>query len=140
MPNGWRKAEEAMNKPISLEIEVPPPGEYTATVLAISLFERDARISAKVTYQLDSKPPFEVPEFVTLRDAHNGTDAVRGRARLRQLAAAMGIEHQSITSTSDLQLLVGARIKAIIRLREDDGIQIPRIVSVTALRAEDGGS
>ena len=129
-----------MIKPISLEVEVPPPGQYPATVLAISLFERDVRIFARVTYQLDSEPPFEVPEFVSLREARDGTSAVKGRARLRELAVAAGIELQSITSTSDLQPLVGARVKATIRLREDDGIQIPQIVSVTALRAEDGGS
>jgi hypothetical protein len=129
-----------MIKPISLEVEVPPPGQYPATVLAISLFERGVRIFARVTYQLDSEPPFEVPEFVSLREARDGTSAVRGRARLRELAVAAGIELQSITSTSDLQPLVGARVKATIRLQEDDGIQIPKIVAVTALRAEDGGS
>ena len=128
-----------MIKPISLEVEVPLPGQYPATVLAISLFERGVRIFARVTYQLDSEPPFEVPEFVSLREARDGTSAVRGRARLRELAVA-GIELQSITSTSDLQPLVGARVKATIRLQEDDGIQIPKIVAVTALRAEDGGS
>jgi hypothetical protein len=128
-----------MIKPISLEVEVPPPGQYPATVLAIGLFERGVRIFARVTYQLDSEPPFEVPEFVSLREARNGTSTLRGRARLRELAVAAGIELQSITSTSDLQPLVGARIKATIRLQEDDGIQIPQIVSVAALRAEDGG-
>ena len=129
-----------MNKPISLEMEVPPPGQYSATVLAINLFERGVRTFAIVTYQLDSEPPFEVPEFVSLREALNGTSAVRGRARLRELAVAAGIELKSITSTSDLQPLVGARVKATIRLQDDDGIQIPKIVSVTALRAEDDGS
>ena len=129
-----------MIKPISLEVEVPPPGQYPATVLAISLFERGVRIFARVTYQLDSEPPFEIPEFVSLREAHDGTGALRGRARLRELAVAVGIELPSITSTSDLQPLVGARVKATIRLQEDDGIQIPKIVAVTALRAEDGGS
>ena len=129
-----------MIKPISLEVEVPLPGQYSATVLAISLFERGVRIYARVTYQLDCEPPFEVPEFVSLREARNGTSAVRGRARLQELAVAAGIELQSITSTSDLQPLVGARVKATIRLQEDDGIQIPKIVSVTALRAENGGS
>ena len=56
-----------MNKPISLEMEVPPPGQYPATVRAITLHERGVRTFALVTYQLDSEPPFEVPEFVTLR-------------------------------------------------------------------------
>ena len=124
---------------ISLEMEVPPPGQYPATLRTITLHERGARTFAFVTYQLDSEPPFEVPEFVSLREARNGTSAVRGRARLRELAVAAGIELQSITSTSDLQPLVGARVKATIP-QEDDGIQIPKIVSVTALRAEDGGS
>ena len=98
------------------------------------------RTFALVTYQLDSEPPFEVPEFVSLREERDGTSPLKGRARLRELAVAAGIELQSITSTSDLQPLVGARVKATIRLQEDDGIQIPKIVSVTALRVEGGGS
>ena len=121
-------------------MQVPPPGQYPATVRAITLFERGVRTFASVTYQLDSEPPFELPEFVSLLETHNGTSALRGRARLRELAVAAGIELQSITSTSDLQPLVGARVKATIRLQEDDGLQIPKIVSVTSLRAEDGGS
>jgi hypothetical protein len=125
---------------ISLEMEVPPPGQYPATVVAIRLFERSDRTFAWVSYQLDSEPPFEVPEFVSLREARDGTNAVRGRARLRELASAAGIELQSITSAGDLQPLVGARVKATIHLQEDDGIQIPKIVSVTALRVEGGGS
>ena len=71
-------------------MEVPPPGQYSATVLSISLFERGERTFALITYQLDSEPPFAVPEFVSLREARDGTSALKGRARLREVGRCGG--------------------------------------------------
>jgi hypothetical protein len=36
-----------------------------------------------------------------------------------------------ISSPNDLQCLVGARVRVAIRVRECDGIQIPKIVSIS---------
>jgi hypothetical protein len=42
----------------------------------------------------------------------------------------VGGDPKSISSPDDLQLLVGARVRAVIRVRERDGIQVPEIASI----------
>ena len=79
---------------------------------------------------LDSDPPFSVPDFVLLDAERQGTDTIRGRARIKQLVQIAGSDRKSISSPDDLQLLLGARVRVVIRVRERDGIQVPEIASI----------
>ena len=79
---------------------------------------------------LDSDPPFSVPDFVLLDAERQGTDTNRGRARIGQLIRIAGGDPKSISSPDDLQLLVGARVRVVIRVRERDGIHVPEIASI----------
>jgi hypothetical protein len=114
----------------SLDIVGPGAGKYSASIVEIRVFERPNRLLALITFVLDSDPPFSVPDFVSLRAERDGTDVIRGRARLRQLLQAIGRDPDSISSPDDLQCLVGARVQVAIRVKERDGIQVPEIASI----------
>jgi hypothetical protein len=137
-PAGWRskarrvQAQGAMMKkrPFSLDIVGPGAGEYSASVVEVRTVERPDRLSAVITFALDSDPPFSVPDFFLLDAERQGTDTNRGRARIGQLIRIAGGDPKSISSPDDLQLLVGARVRVVIRVRERDGIQVPEIASI----------
>ena len=117
-------------RPFSLDIVGPSEGEYSASIVEVRPIERPDRLFAVITYALGSDPPFSVEEFVSLDAERQGTDTNRGRARIRQLIQIAGIDPKSISSLDDLQLLVGARVRVVIRVRERDGIQVPEIASI----------
>jgi hypothetical protein len=117
-------------RPFSLDIVGPSAGEYSASVVDVRLIEQPHRSFAVITYALGSDPPFSVEEFVSLDAERQGTNTNRGRARIRQLIQIAGRDPKSISSLDDLQLLVGARVRVVIRVRECDGIQVPKIASI----------
>ena len=117
-------------KPFSLDIVGPDAGEYSASIVEIRVFEKPNRSLALITFLLDSNPPFSVPDFVLLDAERQGTDTIRGRARIKQLIQIAGSDPKSISSPDDLQLLEGARVRVVIRVRECDGIQEPMIASI----------
>jgi hypothetical protein len=121
-----------MPKPFSLDIVGPGAGEYRASVVEVHIGTQPDRLYAVVTFELDSDPPFSVPDFVWLNAEREGTDTIRGRARIRQLLQIAGVDPGSISSPHDLQRLVGARVRVAIGVRECDGIQIPKIISILA--------
>ena len=128
---GAAVAGAAMKKrPFSLDIVGPSAGEYSASVVEVRPVERPDRLFAVITFALDSDPPFSVADFVLLDAERQGTDTNRGRARIRQLIRIAGGDPKSISSPDDLQLLVGARVRVVIRVRERDGIQVPEIASI----------
>ena len=92
--------------------------------------ERSDRVFAVITFALDLEPPFSIADFVLLDAERQGTDTNRGRARIGQLIRVAGGDPKSISSPDDLQLLVGARVRVVIRVRERDGIQVPEIASI----------
>jgi hypothetical protein len=117
-------------RPFSLDIVGPSGGEYSASVIEVRTVERPDRLFAVITFELDSDPPFSVPDFVLLGAERQGTDTNRGRARIGQLIRIAGIDPDSISSSDDLQRLVGARVRVVIRVREHDGIQVPEVASM----------
>jgi hypothetical protein len=117
-------------RPFSLDIVGPSAGEYSASVVEVRTVERPDRLFAVITYALDSDPPFSVSEFVSLDAERQGTDTIRGRARIRQLIRLAGGDPESISSPGELELLVGVRVRVVIRVRERDGIQVPEIASI----------
>ena len=117
-------------RPFSLDIIGPSAGEYSASVVEVRTVERPDRLFAVITFALDSDPPFSVADFVLLDAERQGTDTNRGRARIGQLIRVAGGDPKSISSPDDLQLLVGARVRVVIRVRERDGIQVPEIASI----------
>jgi hypothetical protein len=117
-------------RPFSLDIIGPSAGEYSASVVEVRIVDRPDRLFAVITFALDLDPPFSVPDFVLLDAERQGTDTNRGRARIRQLIQIAGRDPKSISSPDDLQLLVGARVRVVLRVRERDGIQAPEIASV----------
>jgi hypothetical protein len=119
-------------RPFSLDIVGPSEGEYSAFVEEVRVTERSNRSFAVITFALDSDPPFSVADFVLLDAERLGTDTNRGRARIRELTRIAGRDPKSISSPDDLQLLVGARVRVVIRVRECDGIQVPKIASILA--------
>jgi hypothetical protein len=124
-------ASAAMKKkPFSLDVVGPSAGEYSASVVEVRIVERPDRLFAVITFALDSDPPFSVPDFVLLDAERQGTDTIRGRARIKQLIQIAGSDPKSISSPDDLQLLEGARVRVVIRVRECDGIQEPKIASI----------
>ena len=124
-------AETAMKKkPFSLDIVGPTAGEYGASVVEVRPVERPDRSFAVITFALDSDPPFSAEDFVLLDAERQGTDTNRGRARIAQLIRIAGGDPKSISSPDELQLLVGARVRVVIRVRERDGIQVPEIASI----------
>ena len=124
-------AGAAMKKrPFSLDIFGPSAGEYSASVVKVRTVERPDRLFAVITYALGSDPPFSVEEFVSLDAERQGVDTNRGRARIRQLIQIAGIDPKSICSLDDLQLIVGTRVRVVIRVRERDGIHVPEIASI----------
>jgi len=124
-------AGAAMKKrPFSLDIVGPSAGEYSASVVEVRTGERADRLFAVITFALDSDPPFSVADFVLLDAERQGTDTNRGRARIGQLIRITGGDPKSISSPDDLQLLVGARVRVVIRVRERDGIEVPEITSI----------
>ena len=143
MPAGWRskarrvQAQEAAvagaamkKRPFSLDIVGPSAGEYSASVVEVRTVERPDRLFAVITFALDSDPPFSVPDFFLLDAERQGTDTNRGRARIGQLIRIAGGDPKSISSPDDLQVLVGACVRVVIRVRERDGIQVPEITSI----------
>jgi hypothetical protein len=118
-----------MKKPFSLDIVGPGAGEYSASVVEVRIVERPDRLFAVITFALDN-PPFSVPDFVPLNAERQSTDTNRGRARIAQLFRITGGDPKSISSPDDLQRLVGARVRVVIRVRERDGIQVPEIASI----------
>ena len=124
-------AGAAMKKrPFSLDIVGPSGGEYSASVVEVRPIERPDRLFAVITYALGSPPPFSVEEFVLLDAERQGTNTNRGRARIRHLIQIAGRDPKSISSLDDLQLLVGARVRVVIRVRDRDGIQVPEVASI----------
>jgi hypothetical protein len=119
-----------LKRPFSLDIVGPGAGEYSASVFEVRIVERPDRLFAVITYALDSDPPFSVPEFVSLDAERPGTDTIRGRARILQLIRLAGGNPESISSPDELQLLLGTRVRVVIRVRERDGIQVPEIASI----------
>ena len=119
-----------MKRSFSLDIVGPSAGTYSASVVEIRIVERPDRLFAVITFALDSDPPFSVPDFVLLDAERQGTDTNRGRARMGQLIRIAGHDPKSISSPDDLQLLVGARVRVVIRVRERDGIQVPEVASM----------
>jgi hypothetical protein len=117
--------------PFSLDIVGPSAGEYSASILEVRTVERPDRLFAEITFALDTDPPFSVADFVLLDAERQGTDTNRGRARIAQLIRIAGGDPRSISSPDDLQLLVGARVRVVIRVRECDGIQVPEITSIS---------
>jgi hypothetical protein len=117
-------------RPFSLDIVGPSAGEYSASVVEVRVVEKLDRLFAVITFALDSDPPFSVPDFVLLDAERQGTDTIRGRARIKQLVQIAGSDRKSISSPDDLQLLVGARVRVVIRVRERDGIEVPEITSI----------
>jgi hypothetical protein len=83
-----------------------------------------------IVFALDSDPPFSVPHFVLLNAERQGTDTNRGRAWIGHLIRIAGRDPKSISSPGDLQLLVGARVRVVVRVRERDGIQEPEVASI----------
>lgn len=123
-------AVAAMKKrPFSLDIVGPSAGEYSASIVEVRPIERPDRLFVVITFALDSDPPFSVADFVLLAE-RQGTDTNRGRARIGQLIRIAGGDPKSISSPDDLQFLVGARVRVVIRVRERDGIQVPEIASI----------
>jgi len=114
----------------SLDIVGPSAGEYSASVVEVRTIERPDRLFAVVTFALELDPPFSVEDFVSLDAERQSTDTNRGRARIGQLIRIAGGDPKSISSPDDLQLLVGARVRVVIRVRECDGIQVPVIASI----------
>jgi hypothetical protein len=104
--------------------------EFSASVVEVRTVERPDRLFAVITFALDSDPPFSVADFVLLDAERQGTDTNRGRARIGQLIRIAGGDPKSISSPDELQLLVGARVRVVIRVRERDGIQVPEIASI----------
>jgi hypothetical protein len=128
---GAAVAGAAMKKrPFSLDIVGPSGGEYSASVVEVRTVERPNRLFAVITFALDSDPPFSVADIVLLDAERQGTDTNRGRARIGQLIRTAGGDPKSISSPDDLQLLVGARVRVVIRVQERDGIQVPEIASI----------
>jgi hypothetical protein len=119
-----------MKKPFSLDIVGPGAGEYGAAVVEVRIGTQPDRSYLVITFALDSDPPFSVADFVSLNAEREGTDTLRGRARIRQLLQIKGVDPDLISSPDDLQCLVGARVRVAIRVRKCDGIQIPKIVSI----------
>src|SRR5262245_10275799 len=117
-------------KSFSLDIIGPSAGAYSASVVEVRTVEQPDRLFAVITFALDSDPPFSVPDFVLLDAERQGTDTNRGRARIRQLIRIAGGDPKSISSPDDLQLLVGAPVRVVIRVRERDGIQVPEVASI----------
>src|SRR5262245_39388287 len=119
-----------MKRPFSLDIVGPSAGEYSASVIEVRLVERPNRLLAVITFALDSDPPFSAPDYFLLDAERQGTDTNRGRARIGQLIRIAGGDPKLISSPDDLQFLVGARVRVVIRVRERDGIQVPEITSI----------
>ena len=117
-------------RPFSLDIVGPSEGQYSASIVEVRPIERPDRSAAVITYALGSDPPFSVEEFVPLDAERQGTNTNRGRARIRQLIQIAGIDPKSISSLDALQLLVGTRVRVVIRVRERDGIHVPEIASI----------
>ena len=117
-------------RPFSLDTVGPSAGEYSASVVEVRVVEKLDRLFAVITFALDSDPQFSVPDFVLLDAERQGTDTIRGRARIKQLVQIAGSDPKSISSPDDLQLLVGARVRVVIRVRERDGIEVPEITSI----------
>src|SRR5262245_15513193 len=117
-------------RPFSLDIVGPNAGEYRASVLEVRPVERPDRLLVVITFALDSDPPFSVPDFFLLDAERQGADTNRGRARIRQLIRIAGGDPKSISSPDDLQVLVGACVRVVIRVRERDGIQVPEVASI----------
>jgi len=117
-------------RPFSLDTVGPSAGEYSASVVEVRVAEKLDRLFAVITFALDLDPPFSVPDFVVLDEERPGTDTNRGRARVAQLVRIAGRDPKSISSPDDLQLLLGARVRVVIRVRERDGIQVPEIASI----------
>jgi hypothetical protein len=117
-------------RPFSLDIVGPSAGEYSASVVEVRTGERPDRLFAWITFALDSDPPFSVGDYVLLDAERQGTDTNRGRARIAQLITIAGGDPKLISSPDDLQLLVGARVRVVIRVQECDGIQVPKIASI----------
>ena len=117
-------------RPFSLDTVGPSAGEYSASVVEVRTIERPDRLFAVVTFALELDPPFSVEDFVSLDAERQSTDTNRGRARIGQLIRIAGGDPKSISSPDDLQLLVGARVRVVIRVRECDGIQVPVIASI----------
>jgi hypothetical protein len=125
-----------MKKTFSLDIVGPGAGEYGASVVEVRIVARPDRLFAVITFALDLDPPFSVPDFVSLNAEREGTDTLRGRARIRQLLQIKGVNPDVISSPDDLQLLVGARVRVAIRVRERDSVQMPEIASISPPAAE----
>jgi hypothetical protein len=123
-------AGAAKKRAFSLDIVGPSAGTYSASVVEVRTVERPDRLFAVITFALDSDPPFALPDFVVLDAERQGTDTNRGRARIGHLIRITGGDPKSISSPDDLQPLVGARVRVVIRVRERDGIQVPEITSI----------
>ena len=119
-----------IKRPFSLDIVGPSEGEYSASIVEVRLIEQPDRLLAVIMYALDLDPPFSVPDWVLLDAERQSTETNRGRARIRELTRIAGRDPKSISSPDDLQLLVGARVRVVIRVRECDGIQVPKIASI----------
>jgi hypothetical protein len=119
-----------MKRPFSLDIVGPDAGTYSASVVEVRPVEQPDRLFVVITFELDSDPPFSVAEFVLLDAKRRGTDMLRGRARIQQLIRLAGGDPKSISSPAELQFLVGTRVRAVTRVRERDGIQMPEIASI----------
>ena len=117
-------------RPFSLDTVGPSAGEYRASVVEVRTVERPDRLFAVITFALELDPPFSVEDFVSLDAERQSTDTNRGRARIGQLIRIAGGDPKSISSPEDLQLLVEARVRVVIRVRECDGIQVPVIASI----------
>ena len=117
-------------RPFSLDIVGPSGGEYSASVIEVRPVERPDRLFAVITFELECDPPFSVADIVLLDAERLGTDTNRGRRRIGQLIRIARGDPKSISSPDDLQLLVGSRVRVVIRVREHDGIQVPEITSI----------
>jgi hypothetical protein len=125
---GRAVAGAAMTKrPVSLDIVGPSGGEYSASVIEVRPVERPDRLFAVITFELDSDPPFSVADFVLLATGYGYEPWPRADWTAYSNS---GRRSQSISSPDDLQLLVGARVRVVIRVREHDGIQVPEISSI----------
>jgi hypothetical protein len=129
-------AAATKKRPLSFDIVGPSAGEYSASAVEVRTVERADRLFAVVTFTLDSDPPFSVPDLVLLDAERQSTDTNRGRSRISQLIRIAGGDPKSIASPDDLELLVGARFRVVIRVREHDGIQVPEIASILPPAAE----
>src|SRR5215204_4184133 len=108
--------EIAMPKPrdFSLEWNAPRAGDYDAHVTDIEIFSGDT-ISLRISYETRSDPRYGLFEYVRI-DAPTQhpryAEIGHGKARIVQLAEAVGIDPKTITSIDALpDLLTGVQVK-----------------------------